>query len=104
MSPSLHNYKNLVEAVSGLYSRGFTYDFHFKDSCLHCDTLSEKFAAQDLMITEYYRFEGMSDPEDNSVIYALESKQGYKGIIIDAYGTYSDEHISEFLSSIKIKD
>jgi len=99
-----HNYKNLLEAVDGLRSRGFTYDFHFQDSCLHCDKISEKFAADDLMITEYYRFEGMSDPEDSSVIYALESKDGHKGIIIDAYGAYSDEHISAFLSNVKVKD
>jgi hypothetical protein len=56
------------------------------------------------MITEYYRFEGMSDPEDSSVIYALESKDGHKGIIIDAYGAYSDEHISAFLSNVRVKD
>jgi len=104
MSPSPRNYKSLLEAVDGLHSRGFTYDFHYEDSCLHCDKISEKFVADDLMITEYYRFEGMSDPEDSSVIYAIESKQGYKGIIIDAYGAYSDEHISAFLSNVKVKD
>lgn len=104
MSTNPHNYKNLLEAVNGLRSRGFTYDFHVENSCLHCEKISEKFAADDLTITEYYRFEGMSDPEDNSVIYAIESKQGHKGIIIDAYGAYADEHISAFLSNIKVAD
>jgi len=104
MSPSPLNYKNLLEAVDGLRSRGFTYDFHFEDSCLHCNKISEKFEANDLLITEHYRFEGMSDPEDSSVIYAIESKDGYKGIIIDAYGAYADEHIAAFLSNIKVKD
>ncbi|SDM81878.1 hypothetical protein SAMN05421813_12450 [Daejeonella rubra] len=104
MSTNPHNYKNLLEAVDGLRNRGFTFDFQYQDSCLHCDKISEKFAADDLMITEYYRFEGMSDPEDSSVIYALESKDGHKGIIIDAYGAYSDEHISAFLSNVKVKD
>ena len=97
------NYKNLIEAVNNLQNRGYVYNFHYQDSSLQCSEFNEKLAAEDLLITEYYRFEGMSDPDDNSVIYALESKQGHKGIIIDAYGTYSDETITAFLKNVKIK-
>lgn len=104
MSASPHNYRNLLEAVNGLRARGYNYDFHFEDACLHCSKISESFSAEDLKITEYYRFEGMSDPEDNTVIYAIESKNGHRGIIIDAYGAYSDEHKSAFLSGIKVDD
>ena len=102
MNTNQHNYPNLLEAVNGLRSRGYDYDFHFEDACLHCSKISEKFKASDLKITEHYRFEGMSDPEDNSVIYAIESKQGHKGIIIDAYGAYSDEHKTAFISDIEV--
>lgn len=104
MSASPKNYHNLLEAVNGLRSRGYSYDFNYEDACLFCDKISEKFKAGDLMITEYYRFEGMSDPEDNSVIYAIESNTGLKGIIIDAYGAYSDEHKSAFLANIVVKN
>ena len=38
---------------------------------------------------EVYRFEGMSDPDDNAVVYALEAADGTKGVIVDAYGTYA---------------
>ncbi len=104
MSASPNNYRNLLEAVNGLRERGYTYDFNYGDACLFCDKISEKFQASDLKITEYYRFEGMSDPEDNSVIYAIESKQGHRGVIIDAYGAYSDEHKSAFISNIEVID
>lgn len=104
MSASPHNYRNLLEAVNGLRARGYNYDFHFEDACLHCSKISESFSSEDLKITEYYRFEGMSDPEDNTVIYAIESKNGHRGIIIDAYGAYSDEHKSAFLSGIRVDD
>ena len=33
----------------------------------------------------------------NSVIYGIESIQGHKGMIIDAYGVYSDEHKAAFI-------
>lgn len=105
MSPSPHNYRNLLEAVNGLRERGYTYEFNYEDACLYCDKISEKFKPSDLRITEYYRFEGMSDPEDSSVIYAIESKNGgHKGVMIDAYGAYSDEHKAAFISSIEVTD
>lgn len=104
MSTDPHNYRNLLEAVNGLRSRGYDYDFHYEDACLHCSKISEKFKSSDLKITEYYRFEGMSDPEDNSVIYAIQSNQGHKGIIIDAYGAYSDEQKTAFLTDIEVID
>ena len=99
---SPENYNNLLEAVNGLRSRGYNYDFNYENACLFCNKISEKFNAEDLKITEYYRFEGMSDPEDNSIIYAIESKDGHRGIIIDAYGTYSDEHKTAFISNIEV--
>lgn len=99
---SPENYGNLLEAVNGLRSRGYDYDFNYKNSCLFCDKISEEFKAEDLKITEYYRFEGMSDPEDNSIIYAIESKDGHRGIMIDAYGAYSDEHKTAFISNIEV--
>ncbi len=98
------NYRNLLEAVNGLKQRGYTYDFNYEDACLHCDKISERYKPADLKITEYYRFEGMSDPEDNSVIYAIESKDGHKGILIDAYGAYSDEHKSAFIAGIEVAE
>ena len=100
MSPE--NYKNLLEAVNGLRSRGYTYDFNYENACLYCSKISERYGAKDLKITEYYRFEGMSDPEDNSVIYAIESKDGVKGIMIDAYGAYADEHKNAFIADIEV--
>lgn len=96
------NYRNLLEAVDGLRKRGYDYDFNYDNACLFCDKIGEGFSASDLKITEYYRFEGMSDPEDNSVIYAIESKDGHKGIMIDAYGTYADEHKNAFIANIEV--
>ncbi len=99
-----HQYETLSQAVEDLKSRGYTYDFHYADACLFCDKISEKFTASDLTITEVYRFEGISDPDDNDVLYAIESKNGHKGLMIDAYGVYADEHKSAFINKIRIQE
>ncbi len=103
MDTNLRNYQTLFDATEDLKRRGYTYDFDYQSACLFCDKINTKFEAKDLKITEYYRFEGISDPDDNSIIYAIESTDGHKGIMIDAYGPYSDEHKAAFILSIPIE-
>jgi hypothetical protein len=59
---------------------------------------------KDVVITQIYRFEGMNDPADSAVVYALESRQGKKGLLVDAYGVYADEHKIAFLKNIPIRE
>ncbi len=104
MSNPNHNYATLSEAVEDLQSRGYTYEFNVDQACLYCAKISERFLASDLLITSVYRFEGASDPDDNVALYAIESKSGHKGLLIDAYGAYADEHKTAFLKDIPISE
>ena len=58
---------------------------------------------RDFKITEMYRFEGDSSPDDNSVLYAIESKDGIKGVLVDAYGTYAEAMSPEMAMKLKQK-
>jgi len=104
MSASPRNYLTMLDAVNNLRERGYTYDYDYENACLYCKLISEKFEPEDLKITEYYRFEGMSDPDDNVIVYAIESNEGHKGILIDAYGAYADEHKAAFIQNIPVED
>jgi hypothetical protein len=55
------------------------------------------FKPEQVKIINFFRFEGMSDPEDNSILYVIETDNGLKGTLIDAYGAYGDA-ISKILS------
>jgi hypothetical protein len=37
-------------------------------------------------VDKILRFEGMSDPDDNAILYAISTKNGRKGILVDGYG------------------
>lgn len=39
-----------------------------------------------------------------SVLFAITSNSGTKGVLIDAYGTYSNADVSEFTKKIPIQD
>jgi hypothetical protein len=54
-----------------------------------------------MKIVEHFRFEGDSDPADMTVVYALEANDGVKGTVIDAFGTYSNPKLSEFLRKVE---
>lgn len=58
----------------------------------------------ELSIVEHYRFEGASDPDDMSVIYAIKSDDGLKGIVADAFGVYANPDLGGFLEKVKFKN
>ncbi len=101
MDASHYNYATVTQALADLKARGYTDEFDYKDDYF-CDSKGVKLNPQELKITEVYRFEGASDPEDSSVVYAIESASGLKGLILDAYGMYADEKKSAFINSLTI--
>lgn len=49
----------------------------------------------ELEIIKVYRFEGMTDPADMSVLYLIKANDGLTGYSLGAYGTYSDHDNEE---------
>jgi hypothetical protein len=50
----------------------------------------------------FYRFEGISNPDDMSILYAIETSDGRRGTLVDAYGFYSDDETGEFINQVEI--
>lgn len=82
-------YDTVSEAVNGLKARGFELDFNLHENCLVCN--DDKFDADDFEIVEVYRFEGDTDPSDEAVVYAITSRNGLKGVLVNGYGISADE-------------
>ncbi|NDP27855.1 MAG: phosphoribosylpyrophosphate synthetase [Flavobacterium sp.] len=90
----MKNYDTLSEAINDLQQRGYTYDFNLEPECLECASMKIEIQPEDFKVDETYRFEGMSSTDDNSILYAISSINGIKGLLVDAYGVYA-ENISE---------
>lgn len=90
----MKSYDTLSVAIQDLQRRDYTYDFNLKPHCLECASLKLEIQPEDFEIDELHRFEGMSSTDDNSILYAISSKNGIKGTLVDAYGVYA-ENISE---------
>lgn len=80
-------YSTLSEAVNDLQRRGYIDDLVLAGHCLVCDARGVSLDPNDFLIDEFHRFEGNSDPEDQSIVYAISSpRHGLKGILVNAYG------------------
>ena len=97
----MENYDTLSQAIHSLQKRGYSYDFNLKHEHIECNALKLKLHPEDFKVDEFYRFEGMSSTDDNSVLYAIHSIKGIKGTLVDAYGMYA-ENISDAMR-IKLK-
>lgn len=79
-------YDTMVEALNALNKKGYTCDFNASDEGLFCQKTNQFFKYSDITSIEYYRFEGFSDPGDLSDIYAIETVNKVKGVLVDGYG------------------
>jgi len=94
----MYAFETLTEAIKNLNERGYTLDFNLEENCIICN--EEKFHPEDFEITETYRFEGETNPSDESVIYAIESRTGLKGILLNAFGIYADPMSDEMIKKL----
>jgi hypothetical protein len=90
-------------AVNDLTRRGFPQDFRAVDGRLQVIGTGERFRPEDLVILEYHRFEGISDPDDMAIVYAIESKSGVRGTFADAFGVYADPATAGVLHAIPMR-
>lgn len=96
-----YTYESLVDALVDLKKRGYTLDFNLKENCIVCQTQNLTLQASEFEIAEVYRFEGMTSPDDSTVLYAIESNIGLKGVLVSAYGVYAEGMTAEILEKLK---
>lgn len=95
-------YETLSSAIEALKKKGFTEDFNLIENGLENKSKKQLFEAKTLNVVEVHRFEGYTNPDDSSVLYAIETATGEKGLLVDAYGAYSESISREMIDKLKI--
>ncbi len=96
-------YTSLSEATNDLKARGYTHDFNLKPDCIECDSLQLQLSPEKFTVDEFHRFEGMSSTDDNSIVFAITSDQGVKGVLVDAYGVYASSLNDDMIKKLSIR-
>ena len=85
--------------IRRLEQEGFTEHFMVKGGTLRTEG-GATFAPRDVTIREFGRYEGVSNPSDESVVYAIESRDGVRGTLVDAFGAYADPDVADFVGAV----
>lgn len=94
--------RSLVNVLNRLRNDGFKCDFKVSGEGRLCNMESqEEFTPEQVRIVDFYRFEGESDPDDMSILYAIETHNGHKGTISNSYGPYADTNVDSFLKQVE---
>ncbi len=97
----MENYDTVSNALSSLKDRGYTKDFNLAFDKIMCNETNECLNPSEFEITAFYRFEGESNPSDEAVVYAIESKDHrMKGALVNAFGTYADGVSDEMIKKL----
>jgi DNA-binding PadR family transcriptional regulator len=94
---------DMQKCLKKLEEQGYTDQYRVEKGKLHSLTDPKKYyKPSDLHAVNFYRFEGITDPDDMSILYAVETSDGRKGTLIDAYGSYADEETGAFMQEVDI--
>jgi len=91
----------LLEITNKAIQDGYTENFKVVSEGLTSGKEDKFYKAQEVSIANFHRFEGYSNPEDNAVVYFIETNDGVKGLLIDAYGAYADAKQSNFIREVE---
>lgn len=85
------SYGTLSETINALKKEGYTMDFNILNDCIVCQPTNAALAPEEFIIDKVFRFEGASNPDDQSVLYAISStKFRVKGVLVNGYGISAD--------------
>lgn len=91
----------LVECINVIRTRGYKTNFIAVNGERIKNEDGKLYEPAEVKINNFYRFEGESDPGDSSILYAVETTDGNKGYITNAYGPYADIKVSEFIHGVE---
>ena len=94
-------YNTLTETMEALRKEGYTEDFNLKENYLDCQGGKYQIMHHEFEIDKFFRFEGETDPADESILYAVSStKYNLKGVLVNAFGIYSDPVADEMIKKL----
>ena len=96
------SYGTLSETINGLKEEGYTLDFNINKDCIICDQQNISLSPDEFAIDKVYRFEGESNPEDQSILYAISSQKfNVKGVLVNGYGISADEKSNALIAKLR---
>jgi hypothetical protein len=100
----MNPYTTLSETMNELRKEGYIEDFNLQQNCLECRDGQFRVFVDEFKVDKFFRFEGASNPSDAAILYAISSgSKNLKGLLVNAYGIYSDPVTDEMMEKLDLK-
>ena len=93
--------KSLATCLNKVMQEGYTENFKVTEEGLESLHKTNNYKPDQIHVVNFFRFEGQSDPDDNAILYVIETNDGTKGTLVDAYGVYTDPKVSNFMKDVE---
>lgn len=100
------DFDTVSEAIETLKANGYSKDFNLltEKECLVCANDGAVLSPEEFSIDYIFRFEGMSDPADETILYAISSNTyAVKGILLNAFGVYANDDVSNIIQKLNVQ-
>ena len=94
------SFDTLSTAVDALTKEGFTEDFKAEENCILALYSKKEYQPEDLKIVNTFRFEGMTNLEDQMLLFAIVAHDGLKGTLVMSYSAEHFQNV-ELIKQIK---
>lgn len=94
----MYHYATVEKALAELNTKGFTIDFNIEEKQIldHPTHFS---------IVEIYRYEGMSNPDDESTVYGISNNiNNEKGVFVAGNLSFAESDVAKILLKLEIDD
>jgi hypothetical protein len=82
---SLH-FDTLSQGCNELGDLGYTEQFESTKKGIRAINANKYYSTDDVRVVNKFRFEGMSNPADNTLLIALKANDGTRGTLVMSYG------------------
>ena len=93
--------KTLASCLNKVIKDGYKENFKITEEGLQSLETERMYKPEEVHIVNFFRFEGASDPSDSAILYIIETNDGAKGTLTDAYGMYADPNIDKFIKEVE---
>jgi hypothetical protein len=98
----METYETLSEAMNALKASGYEDDLNLTRDSIECKSKDIRLKTEEFHVDAVHRFEGMTNPDDSAVMYAISSPRGIKGLLVDAYGAYSENISTAMAEKLRV--
>ena len=94
----MYHYASTEIALSELKEKGFTIDYNVEEKQILQNP-------NNFGIVEIYRYEGMSDPDDESSVYGIQNLvSGDRGVFVAGNLAFAENEVAKILLKLEIED